>query len=96
MISYEVVVAEIAKHVVKAQSAMNDTQIREELSAIRALCDVALHVEGAKPSSTNHIPKMMISTEPQLPQQTSVQATRTLNANKLQEDDANGDSIFDF
>lgn len=96
MISYEVIVAEIAKHVTKAQSATTDQHIREELSAIRALCDVALHSEGSKPPSTKSIPNMMANVVSPLPQQTSVQAPQSLTANKLQEDDANGDSIFDF
>lgn len=97
MISYEVIVAELAKHVTQAQSATTDQHIREELSAIRALCDVALlHTEESKLSSSKVIPKMMTNTVNPLPQQTSVQAPQSLNANKLQEDDANGDSIFEF
>ncbi len=95
MISYEVVVAEIAKHVAQAQSVRNEAQMREELSAIRALCDVALHNKG--PESPNQtIPKMMTTTVPPLTQKTSVQMPQSLTANKLEEDDANGDSIFDF
>lgn len=97
MISYEVIVAELAKHVTQAQSATTDQHIREELSAIRALCDVALlHTEESKLSSSKSIPKMMTNMVNPLPQQTSVQSPQSLNANKLQEDDANGDSIFEF
>ncbi len=95
MISYEVVVAEIAKHVAQAQSVRNEAQMREELSAIRALCDVALHNKGLE-SSIKAIPKMMTNTVPPLTQKTSVQMPQSLTANKLEENDANGDSIFDF
>ena len=95
MISYEVIVTEIAKHITQAQSTTSDAQIREELSAIRALCDVALHREGAKLPSSPSFPKTMTNVNP-LPQQTSGQVSPSLMVNKLQEDDANGDSIFDF
>ena len=42
------------------------------------------------------IPKMMTTTVPPLTQKTSVQMPQSLTANKLEENDANGDSIFDF
>lgn len=95
MISYQAVLEELAKHIVQAQSAESEAQIREELSAIRALCDVGLHNEMQKSSQPSIIPKMMNTPNP--PQkQTSSQIVRNLTTNKLEEDDANGDSIFDF
>ena len=96
MISYETVVAELAKHVSRAQSVRNEAQMREELSAIRALCDVALHNKALQSSFNHSIPKMMTNTVHELPQQTSTQSAHALTANKLEEEDANGDSIFDF
>jgi hypothetical protein len=97
MISYEVIVTEIAKHITQAQSATSDAYIREELSAIRALCDVALQSEEAKLPSSPNFPKLTTkSVVNPLPQQTSGQVSQSLMVNKLQEDDANGDSIFDF
>lgn len=96
MITYQAVIAELAKHVAQAQSAESEAQKREELSAIRALCDVALHNETQQSSQPNIIPKMMINTANPLQKQTSEQIVHNLNTNKLEEDDANGDSIFEF
>jgi len=96
MISYETVVAELAKHIAKAQSVKCEARVREELSAIRALCDVALHNEELQPSSNYSIPQRMANTLHEIPEQTSIQPVSSLTPNKLKEADANGDSIFDF
>ncbi|MGG0655071.1 YwdI family protein [Rummeliibacillus pycnus] len=96
MISYEAIVAELAKHIAQVQSVKSEAQMREEFAAIRALCDVALHNEESQLAKNDSIPKMMQDTVKLLPQQTSMQVPQSLTANKLEEDDANGDSIFDF
>lgn len=77
MISYETLLKEMEKHLLQAKSAENTQQLREHLSAIRALCDVGLNQSE---ELTN------------LPQNTNP----TLSSGKLEEDDANGKSIFDF
>lgn len=96
MISYNAIVVEIAKHVAQAQSVESEAQMREEFAAIRALCDVALNNETSLLSKNNDIPNIMTNTVKSLPQQTSRQVPQTLTVNKLKEEDANGDSIFDF
>lgn len=77
MISYETLLKEMEKHLLQAKSTESTQQLREHLSAIRALCDVGLvQSEGRKilPQNTNS----------------------TLSSVKVEEDGANGNSIFDF
>jgi len=83
MISYERLFMEIEHYALKAKGAKDEQEIRELLSAIRALCDVALnsprHAALAEHSQIlttggNHLPSSM----------------------KIDDEDANGDSIFDF
>ena len=95
MISYEMIVQQIAKLTAQANEAQNEQQIREQLSAIRALCDVALSdkpanqkVSSVTPNGANYI---------NLSSPTPVYTQPIVTpSQKLEEDDANGDSIFDF
>ena len=82
MISYEVLLKQIEKHVGSAKNATSDQVMREQLTAVRALCDVLLNNE-----------QQVIAEErvfPQVHQQLHVQSP------PLRNEDANGDSIFDF
>lgn len=78
MISYNTLISEIEKHVLLAKSTNDEQQLREHLSAIRALCDVGLVQKSDK----------QISTEKLINPSTS--------SIKLEEEDGNGTSIFDF
>lgn len=86
MISYQRLVNEIERYTVQAKSVKDEQQLREIFSAIRALCDVALNNQQQQQPTFN--------TQP-LPQPT-VNKVHQLPSSKLEEDDANGDSIFDF
>ncbi|MGE7917321.1 YwdI family protein [Viridibacillus sp. NPDC093762] len=99
MISHELIVTEIDKHLLQAKHAQNEQEIREALSAVRALCDVVL----AKSSETIARPLEMQNSQVVQAQniQSSQQMMQTqipaaITTNKLHEEDANGDSIFDF
>jgi hypothetical protein len=104
MISHEIIVNEIDKHLLQAKKAKNEQEIREALSAVRALCDVVL----AKSSETIARPSRPLDMQMQNSQvvqaqniQPSQQMMQTqipasITTNKLHEEDANGDSIFDF
>jgi len=68
------------KQLSAAKMSGDEHSLREALSAIRSLCEVALSSE-ANPA----------------PLKQNVQQTpAVIRHEKLQEDDANGDSIFDF
>lgn len=94
MISKEVLLQELAKQLQAAQAG--DAQAtREALTAIRALCDVALH---ANASGHTAVPTPPIHTA-QPPIETTIMQTppQSLSSTKrVEQDGANGDSIFDF
>jgi len=90
MITYESIVKQIGKLTTEAAQAATEQQAREKLAAIRALCDVVLDekISTPKPASINSMSATISS--PVYTQPVAVPAQ------KLEEDDANGDSLFDF
>ena len=90
MITYESIVKQIEKLTTEAAHAATEQQAREKLAAIRALCDVVLDekISSPKPASINSM-----STTISSPVYTQPVA---ILAQKLEEEDANGDSLFDF
>lgn len=95
MISYEQIVQQIAKLTAQANEAQNEQQIREQLSAIRALCDVVLLDKTANTKVSPVIPSATNFSHLSSPTPAFTQPIVT-PSQKLEEDDANGDSIFDF
>ena len=95
MISNHTVLSEIEKYVAQAKEATSELKQREQFAAIRALCDIALVNEGHAPheSQTPSVSRQL--TQAITPVQTTMPA-RTIPTQKLQEADANGDSLFDF
>ncbi|QUG40436.1 YwdI family protein [Psychrobacillus sp. INOP01] len=83
MISNEQLLMQIDKHLKHARNNGNEQSVRESLVAIKALCDVGLEVQ---------IPS-------QAPIARSGQTTSTILPTQplaLKEEDANGESLFDF
>ncbi|WP_298824230.1 YwdI family protein [uncultured Planococcus sp.] len=76
---------EIDKHTMRARSG-DPAKVRESVAAIRALCDLLL--EDDQPAVTKETPRAVPLASPQ-PQTVSA-------VNKLKEEDANGDSLFEF
>ena len=88
MISKEALIQALTQQL-NAANAGNAQQTREALSAIRALCDAALNaVQSTEP--TYAAPPIQ-----HVQQQTVVPPTLP-TAKRVEEDGANGDSIFDF
>jgi len=87
MIPYQAVIQQLEKQLSGVKNAGNEQQIREALTAIRALCDVVLDSpDEISKAQSKHIPQMLVSE----PKPTSLYTA------KIEEDGANGDSIFDF
>ncbi|AQQ54331.1 YwdI family protein [Planococcus lenghuensis] len=84
------VLTEIERHLERVRPE-DAGHVRETLAAIRALCDIVL--EDQPPQR----PQQPVPAPRPAPQ-SSVQpaAPRDLYETPLQEDDANGDSLFDF
>lgn len=102
MISYHALLLEIEQLVANSKNSTDEQHIREQLSAIRALCNVGL-ANGHKNASTQahgfmtNMTAQPIQSNPISTQSQSViQNSSSLNGEKIKEEDANGDSIFDF
>lgn len=91
MITKERIIEEMERQLSYAKSAKDDQAVREALTAVRALCQVVLGGTPAerKPQEEPIItPRTMaISHKPLL---------SSLEGKPLDEEDANGGSIFDF
>jgi hypothetical protein len=87
MISYERILAEMERQLSVAKQARDESAIREALSAIRSLCEVTL--TGEVKTEQRIVPKM-------LSVQSETQSLSTLEGTLLEEEDANGGSLFDF
>ncbi|QCR31373.1 YwdI family protein [Lysinibacillus sp. SGAir0095] len=105
MISYQALLLEIEQLVAGTKNSTDEQYIREQLSAIRALCNVGL--SNGNQNSTTKVqaytsalitqPLQSFQSNPISTQSPNiVQNSNTLNGGKLKEDDANGESIFDF
>lgn len=79
------ILTEIDKHTTRARSG-DPAKVRDSVAAIRALCDLLL--EDDQPMIEKQVPRAMPLASPQ-PQAVSA-------VNKLKEEDANGDSLFEF
>ena len=92
MISYEEIIAQIEQAVQQAKHAQSEQQMREQLTAVKALCEVVLGQQAS------HITGKLVQQRQEV-QSVTVQSSVIQQANtssKIQEPDANGDSIFDF
>jgi Family of unknown function (DUF5327) len=82
MISYEQIFMQIDKQLQQAKITGNEQTKREALAAIRALCDLTLE---SVPSTQAKSVVQAMSVAPTIQQPVA-----------LKEDDANGESLFDF
>ena len=81
MISNQQILGQIEKQLQAARQNTNDQLVRESLAAIKALCELAaVSSPSVEMSHAISSPKMV---EPSA-------------GTRVQEEDANGDSIFDF
>lgn len=87
MISYQAILVEIEKYIQQAKIASTEQQMREALVVTKALCDVVLSVN--KQDIKKSIPQN------DAPMHTG-QLQLVESSQRLEEDGANGASIFDF
>lgn len=91
MISYEAVLAQMEQLVQRAKNTHNEQHMREQLAAVKALCEVVLGQAGNMPQPV----APAVQTAP-LQKSGHVLIQQAPSSDKLHEPDANGDSIFDF
>ncbi len=87
MIPYDRIISEMERQLGVAKRAKDERAMREALSAVRSLCEVALGESSSK-QEESIIPK--VQTVP------DVQSISSLEGKPLVEEDANGGSLFDF
>ncbi|TYR80335.1 hypothetical protein FZC66_13930 [Priestia megaterium] len=81
------------------QYSENSSHVRDQLIAIKTLCELALNHESTALASTfEPVPKRMpVKEMPQVMQQQVIQSAKpNFEGAKLASDGANGDSLFDF
>lgn len=86
-VGHERVIAEIEKHARQARAG-DAAKMRESLAAIRALCDLLLEGEEP-PAAKGPAPRT-------IPLSASPAPQPVLSEKKLEEEGANGDSLFEF
>lgn len=87
MISYDRVLSEMERQLSVARRADDDSTMREAFAAVRSLCEVALGGESKR--EEKNVPKMLTTAS-------AVQSITSLEGTLLEEEDANGGSLFDF
>lgn len=87
MIPYDRIMEEMERQLHIAKRSGDAQSMREALSAIRSLCEVALGGEVKREERI--VPKMLATSQPA----TSISS---LESKPLVEEDANGGSLFDF
>ncbi|MFJ7934251.1 YwdI family protein [Sporosarcina sp. NPDC096371] len=87
MISYDRIILEMERQLSVAKRANDERTMREALSAMRSLCEVALGGNSVK-QEEKVVPKMLVVPD--------VQSISSLEGKPLEEEDANGGSLFDF
>ena len=99
MITYKALLNEIELLLANVKNSEDEQQIREQLSAIRALCNVGLASNQNSKTQTKSVSmqgQQNQSNSSASQTQNIINSVSSLNASKLKEEDANGDSIFDF
>ncbi|MBY0221191.1 YwdI family protein [Mammaliicoccus sciuri] len=90
MISSDQLLKEMEQQVRLAKHAANEQTRREAVYAVRALCNVLLS-DNASAINTPSIPVASFDSAP-----STTKMISTLQEQPLREEDANGESLFDF
>lgn len=90
MISYEAVLAQMEQLVQSAKNTSNEQHMREQLAAVKALCEVVLGQADKPQRMAPAVQAVPIQKSQYMPIQ------QTASSDRLNEPDANGDSIFEF
>lgn len=86
-ISVNQLLEKIESELHRAKQAGSTAKVRENVHTIKVLCELILE------ENNSELPKRVVGVTESIPQVVTVP---TLNAKKLEEDEANGESLFDF
>lgn len=88
-ISVEQLLKKIESELHKAKQAEGTAKLRENVHSVKILCELILEDTGS--GAVRSVPEM-VALQPQIQPITPT----TLSVKKLEEEEANGDSLFDF
>ncbi|MEH7234631.1 YwdI family protein [Bacillus sp. JJ1562] len=93
-ISVSKILDKMQQELQSAKSEASEQKVRERLMAIRTLCDLVL---DESPVETRRVEAVQVPPIQKVVQPIpTIQPTTIQNIVKLEEEDANGDSLFDF
>ncbi|WP_010677266.1 YwdI family protein [Bacillus timonensis] len=95
-ISLNKILDKMQQELQSAKSEGSEQKIRERLMAIRTLCDLVLDEAPVEVKRVASVPVQPFPQSVQPIPKMQQQPTTIQNTTKLEEDDANGDSLFDF
>jgi hypothetical protein len=87
VITYDRIISEMERQLSVARRTNDESTMREAFSAVRSLCEVALGGESKREEKI--VPKMLTTAS-------AVQSITSLEGKPLEEEGANGSSLFDF
>ncbi len=90
MIAVTHVLDELQKQLAKAKNSSDEQEIRESLAAMQSLCGLVL---GAKDAGGSSVTSRTPAAAPSIP---AVPVSSPMEGKLLEEEDANGGSLFDF
>ena len=79
-----------------ARSSNSDARIRERVYAIKSLCELVLDQDGRMEENIFQQPSYPVTQTPINMVAQPMQTTQTTQTKKLNTDEGNGDSLFDF
>lgn len=91
MIAVTHVLDELQKQLTKAKNASDEQEIRESLAAMQSLCGLVLGTKDEPSGQSFTAP--VVSSAPSVP---LLAQSGPLEGKHLEEEDANGGSLFDF
>ncbi|WP_437829886.1 YwdI family protein [Niallia taxi] len=96
-ISVQKLLAKIEDQLKEAKASGSEATIRERVYAIKSLCELVLEQEGGNSSNVTYSQPVLIQPSPVTMQQMQpVQQMQQMQTPKLNTDEGNGDSLFDF
>ncbi|MED3964231.1 YwdI family protein [Niallia taxi] len=100
-ISVQKLLAKIEDQLKEAKASGSEATIRERVYAIKSLCELVLEQEGGKSSNVTYSqpvqqPVLIQPSPVPMQQMQPVQQMQQMQTPKLNTDEGNGDSLFDF
>ncbi|WP_445488947.1 YwdI family protein [Niallia sp. 03133] len=91
-ISVQKLLAKMEDQLIEAKASDSDSRIRERVHAIKSLCELILDQEEKREGLSHQVMQPTAN----IPQVSFSPTTQTMQTQKLNTEEGNGDSLFDF